>query len=114
MNPFILAVVLIRVAGAWTVVSVFPYLLSTLAGLASGESTASFRSSFVIGALEMLVYPVAGLGGGVFFLLKATWVARVVTRGLHPEGHCQRCGYNIASAGATTCPECGHAEAKAS
>jgi hypothetical protein len=37
-------------------------------------------------------------------------IARLLTRGLHHQGHCQRCGYNLAAINKTRCPECGHDE----
>lgn len=45
------------------------------------------------------------------FFFRAARIQRVVTRGLHPDGCCQRCGYNLAGAGVKgNCPECGHSE----
>ncbi|XVJ60633.1 MAG: hypothetical protein HEQ23_15065 [Tepidisphaera sp.] len=114
MNPFVLAVILVRVVGVWITVSNVPTLLGTVAHLSGGESRASYSDNFALAALELLMYPFVGIAIGLMCVLKATWFAQIVARGLYPAGHCQRCGYDLASAGATTCPGCGRFEAKAS
>ena len=44
---------------------------------------------------------------GVCGLIFARRIARLLSRGCHPEGHCQRCGY-LPPPAATACPECGY------
>lgn len=113
MNPFVLAVILVRVVGVWITASYVPTLLSTVAHLSGGESRASYSDNFFLAALESLMYPLVGIAVGLLCVLKATWFARIVARGLYPAGHCQRCGYDLASAGVATCPNCRKADSKA-
>lgn len=113
MNPFVLAVILVRVVGVWITVSNVPTLLGTIAHLSGGQSRASYSDSFLLAALELLMYPFVGIAIGLMCVLKATWFAQIVARGLYPAGHCQRCGYDLASVGVATCPNCRKSDAKA-
>lgn len=114
MNPFVLAVILVRFMGVWTVASFVPMLSSTVVRIFADGNRPSYANflDLVASYSDSLVYPFVGMAVGVLCTLKSTWFARLLTRGLYPAGHCQRCGYNMASAGATTCPECGHEEPK--
>jgi hypothetical protein len=113
MNPFVLAVILVRVLGVWITASYVPVLLGTVARLSGGESRASSSDNFFLAALESLMYPFVGIAVGLLCVLKATWFAQIVARGLYQAGHCQRCGYDLASGGVATCPNCRKSDARA-
>lgn len=91
------------------------FALMALSGLVTSISTVYefFSEPLSRGNTRYLVYvaggtlPTAAWGWAAwFFFFRATTVRRIVTRGLHPEGYCQRCAYNLD--GAAKCPECGY------
>lgn len=47
------------------------------------------------------------LGFGAWMFWGSGSIERIVLRGIHPEGCCRRCGYDLSGVRADNCPECG-------
>jgi predicted Zn-ribbon and HTH transcriptional regulator len=108
VTPFILSVLFVRLASLVVVALYLPSTLSEIALTIAFENQAGGPPSTIMNYVRWFATPalVALLASLAFF--KATRLARLLTRGLHPPGHCQRCGYNIAATNQSRCPECGH------
>lgn len=89
--------------GGTGVLSSLPYLWDMFGVGVGGGSR--YPLPYIV---EAIARPAAYLGTGAWLFWGARGIERPVCRGLHPPGCCQRCGYNLASAGLAHCPECGH------
>jgi hypothetical protein len=105
-----LALVLVRWAGALLVVlgafgisAEIPIFAEWIDLRASNAGAPQFMAYSGYQAISTSVPFVVGL----FALIFARRIARLLSRGCHPEGHCQRCGY-LPPPAATACPECGY------
>jgi hypothetical protein len=110
LSPFTLAVLLIRVIAL---------LLMVLSAGGFLYSVTSVVYNIFVEGIDILLgrslfresaYPACMFIISVGIYLFSIRIARLLTRGLHPPGHCQRCGYNLASTHQSRCPECGHDE----
>jgi hypothetical protein len=110
LTPFTLAVMLIRLIGLVLLLIYIPHTTSQVLYIVLNSDQPGMAAldltSLYWAATPLLVMIVAA-----FSFFRATVIARLLTRGLHPPGHCQRCGYNLAAIGKTHCPECRHDDA---
>ena len=115
MNPFLFALVIVRLLGIYlvaegavqlgsSVISAVTFTLGQMPGMGMNGSTVA--SIWLAPVLSSPVY----IGVGLVLVLRATKWARLVSRGAYPAGLCQRCGYNLAASGLAKCPECGDTE----
>lgn len=112
MNPFVLAVLLVRAVATAIVALVAFGMISAVAQFLLYEMG---TQTFPLGpeAFYALLYPAAQAVIPTIMLWKSRWIARQICRGIFPNGMCQRCGYNLSATGLHRCPECGHEEAGA-
>lgn len=116
MPAFQLAVVLMRFAG-FVVLLVYAAPSLVQHGLAGWRIMRTLDSMYPADASIRLsewyvawIYPMIYIVVGLAMIFKATKFARVVCAGCYPDGLCQRCGYNLAEAKVSTCPQCVQAE----
>ncbi len=116
MSPFLFALVLVRIVGIYLIaegaVQLGQGAVSTTLTLIQTPSPGTSGISFANAWLWPFLYAAVYIGAGLVLVLRATRFARIASRGTYAEGHCQRCGYNLAPGGLSKCPECGDTEVK--
>ncbi len=107
MNPFLFGLVLVRAIGLYLVATaVVSLAVETFKVVQAAPAPPEMTGTYVRAYLYWLLYG----GVGAVFVLRGTRFARLIARGTYPEGHCQRCGYDLSAAKLTQCPECGSPE----
>jgi len=97
--------VLMKVAGVWLFASAVPNLVTILAVMMQGWTTAPLGQRFSYQYLYGVVGPICQLAIGAYLFLGGAWIVDMAIPGNRP--YCHECGYDLTGAEGNVCNECG-------